>query len=548
MGKKGILAIAAILPLALLAWDWRKDWAMPGEVYRTLDFTVRAGIDRATGVFTKALDGENRNGQSEQDRIASFRAAAGEWRKVQVQSETGEFDERILSYALFMQGCACERAKDSNEAVRLYSEVIELYPDVAWVSVPARLRLGCIQSAMGDVRKSNETLAALLDEPASRGTQARAVALRIYGDRLWDAGKFADAEALWREILAPATKAEEWRRANARDKLVAVALARGDYSHFDDLVFMDVAKDAASRLEAVRKMLGTVAWVWLQARGWNDFAARAEKLYPKESERNKKLASSITAFLAWFEGQRALYDAAKDPTKYPMDLLRVATMSAKSETVEPRLKVVEGMIRGEGDAAKAARLAGAAKDLLFAARLYDLARRLPPLIKDPLAASFMRYQIESAAGKHAAAALCLEEYLAHKPEPGAAKSAKSSLAQIYRDNLGKYDKAIALYQEINDPPRTLWDLHATYWKAGKKADAYRMLVELESMFPGEAAAAFYTHAQHLEEDGDKKQAIAIYKRLLSQPEWKKTPQSSWAHQALERHGIATGGAVINEAR
>ena len=54
--------------------------------------------------------------------------------------------------------------------------------------------------------------------------------------------------------------------------------------------------------------------------------------------------------------------------------------------------------------------------------------------------------------------------------------------------------------------------------------------------------------ERLEEDGNVKQAIAIYRRLLSQPEWKKTAESSWAHQALERHGVATGGAVVNEVR
>jgi tetratricopeptide (TPR) repeat protein len=188
------------------------------------------------------------------------------------------------------------------------------------------------------------------------------------------------------------------------------------------------------------------------------------------------------------------------------------------------------------------------KDILCTVQKYDLARRIPDLVKNPLSSSMMRHQIELAAGKHAAAAMCLEEYLGHKPPPDAAKNAKMTLAQIYRDNLGKYDKAIAIFQELNDPPRTLWELYSTYWSAGRKKEAYSMLVELESMFPSEAPRAFYTHAQRLEGDGNVKQAIAIYRRLLSQPEWKKTAESSWAHQALERHGVATGGAVVNEVR
>lgn len=540
------VAFAAIVP-AVHAWDWRTDWRMRGDIYRTFDFTVRGGIDRASKAFDKAVTDEFRGGQSEQDRIASFRAAAAEWRKVQVQSETGDFDEKILSYALFMQGCARERAKDSNEALRLYSEVIELYSDITWVSVPAKLRLGCLQMSMGDVRKGEATLMELLDDPASQKTVARAIAQRIMGDRLWNAGKFDDAIACFREVMGTEIAGESRRNA-ARDRLVAIALARGDYSNFDELAFFGVQNGDAPRLDAVRRMFDTVCYVWLRNLGWNDFGSRMEKLYPGESARKKKLDASKASFLAWFEGKSSLYASLGRQMDYALDCLRAATLVDKNDVVSARLKAVENAIRAQKDESAASKAAWAAKDILCTVQKYDLARRIPDLVKNPLSSSMMRHQIELSAGKHAAAAMCLEEYLGHKPPPDAAKNAKMTLAQIYRDNLGKYDKAIAIFQELNDPPRTLWELYSTYWKAGKKKEAYSMLVELESMFPPEAPRAFYTHAQRLEEDGNVKQAIAIYRRLLSQPEWKKTAESSWAHQALERHGVATGGAVVNEVR
>jgi hypothetical protein len=52
-------------------------------------------------------------------------------------------------------------------------------------------------------------------------------------------------------------------------------------------------------------------------------------------------------------------------------------------------------------------------------------------------------------------------------------------------------------------------------------------------------------AQYREADGEKKAAIALYKRLMKHPEWKKSHESSLAHQQLERLGVATGGAVVN---
>ena len=66
------------------------------------------------------------------------------------------------------------------------------------------------------------------------------------------------------------------------------------------------------------------------------------------------------------------------------------------------------------------------------------------------------------------------------------------------------------------------------------------------MFANDAPRAVLTLAQLCEQDGDKKKAIALYRRLLSQPEWKKTGESSQAHQALERLGERTGGAMVNE--
>ena len=62
------VAFAAIVP-AVHAWDWRTDWRMRGDIYRTFDFTVRGGIDRASKAFDKAVTDEFRGGQSEQDRI-----------------------------------------------------------------------------------------------------------------------------------------------------------------------------------------------------------------------------------------------------------------------------------------------------------------------------------------------------------------------------------------------------------------------------------------------------------------------------------------------
>ena len=144
----------------------------------------------------------------------------------------------------------------------------------------------------------------------------------------------------------------------------------------------------------------------------------------------------------------------------------------------------------------------------------------------------------------------LTEYIGTQPppDPGALKGAKYDLAWYYRHRLGEPAKADKIYQELDDPPKSLWGLAAAFRESGKKKEAYTTLTELTSVFPDEAANAVLRYAQWKEADGEKEKAIGLYRQLLKNPKWKQSGASSQAHQALERYGIATGGAMTNEVR
>ena len=177
-----------------------------------------------------------------------------------------------------------------------------------------------------------------------------------------------------------------------------------------------------------------------------------------------------------------------------------------------------------------------------------MARTVPDLMKGALTQGWARYTIESRVGNWKGAAQHLEEYIARKPDPAALKRAKWALADICRERTGEVEKAVKLYREIDDPPGTLWALVDCYRRLGKKKEAYMTLDEIASIFEKEAPRAVIRQAQYREQDGEKDKAIALYRRLLSHPEWKKSGESSQAHQALERLGVATGGAMTNEVR
>ena len=182
---------------------------------------------------------------------------------------------------------------------------------------------------------------------------------------------------------------------------------------------------------------------------------------------------------------------------------------------------------------------------------YSAALILADRISEPLAASWLRYEICRTASDRGKpmwkeCLAHLDEYIKRKPDAGRLLNAKYTIVWICRERTGDLERALKTCLDISDPPRSLWELTWTYRKRGEKKKAENCLVEISSMFANDAPRAVLTLAQLCEQDGDKKKAIALYRRLLSQPEWKKTGESSQAHQALERLGERTGGAMVNE--
>ncbi len=532
------------------AWDWYNSWRMPTDIYKNLDFSVRAGVDRAVKIFAEAVDFERRGGRST-DAIPRYRAAGAEWRKVQVQAEGGDFDETILAYSVFMQGCASECARDRNQALKLYAEVQDLYPDVRWVVVPSRYRYGQTQIDMGEVRKGNETIDALATDPDAAGYACTGDAIAYVANLRWKAGKTSETVDLLRSILT----SPEYRKNTpdlwngTRANLAVDYMVLGNYAAFDELVYPDgVPDDPLKHYNCIRWAVDLFlecanfhGWYWR-----NRYNERMSLLNPKESTRREKTAASRKAFAKWYAAHRGIYDQANRKMEGLQDDLRIAITHDKVDAIRPRAEALKAAIKAIKDPKKAESYAWEMLNCLYYARLFDLARTVPDVLSDPLAASWMRYSIETRAENWKGAEMMLNEYIARKPNAEGLLRAKWELAGLCRDRLGKPERAVQLYQDINQPPRTLWELQRTYRQMGKKKEAYNVLNELMSIFEKEAPEAVLTAARYHEADGEKEKAIALYRRLLTHPEWKKSGQSSAAHQALERYGIATGGAMVNE--
>lgn len=546
-----LLGTASALPLREF------DWHMPAEHYKNLDFTDRATLDRAVKIFQQAIDAENR-GVKVTDLVPRYRAAAGEFRKVQVQGESEDFNAPMLGYAVFMQAYARQQAHDRNEAIKLFSEVLDLYPEQTFVSVPARYLLACVYGEMGETKKRNQQIEELLDDKQAEGHRLYFSVLRDRAGHHWGRGEVDDAIAYWSRVVFAKNLPgghfwwEVWRP--CRDSLVGAAICGGDWENLEKYV-LAVAdeKKPQDRMNAISE---NVRWVRdVDRYDWHMVTAYMNRQYPRDkkaNERKRFLEKMRKDYARWLDGEQAIYDAAKATWQFRLDQLRAHAFVEKPDQVTQRIKALADTV-GEGlkdDGAVNGRISSFAHELIDWYGRKDDAIMLADRTKGHPTKLRLLSDLCDKCQKYKESVQYLEEYVGLQPPPPVDQllRAKYDLGWRYVNRTQQYDKAIKLYGEMDDPPKSLWSLADAQRRGGKKKEAYTTLTEVSSIFPKDAANAVLTMARWRADDGEKEKAIALYKRLLTHPEWKKTGASSEAHQALERWGIKTGGAMTNEVR
>lgn len=541
-----LLVSATAVAEPMREWDWH----MPPEVYKELDFTDRANVDRAVKLFERAV-GAERGGRRVTDLVPMYRAAAGEWRKVQVQAETAGGNESLLAYATFMQGYAKQQAHDRNEAIKIFNEVVDLYPDQKFISVPARYMLYVVKRELGDLKKAEADLEEIVEDRAADGHKIYYNVLRSLGALRWGQDRTQEAAEIWEKIVYSKGKPDGTIWGEARHSLMVARLVNLDFPNLEAVVLAGLEK--ASRDRRVQAIAANARWVSeIDRVHYNEVTHYLDRKYPREkkaSARRSALEKIFKGYAEWLENESGVFDGYDDGWTFATVQFQVYSRIEKVDRMLKRLKELETIMKaGKPDllTARARQLAMS----LCALNQPDAARNIAAIVKDTFARLRLQYDVENHFAQYKAAAMYLEEYINVKPAapPEAVRAAKYDLAWLYRQRLHASDKAVKIYQELDDPPRSLWALSEAFREIGKKKESYSTLTEIASIFPNDAASAVLRMAQWREADGEKEKAIALYRRLMNHPKWKETGASSQAHQALERLGIATGGAMVNEVR
>lgn len=532
--------LAAALSFCVFANDAEWSWRLPAAHYRVLDVPQRAAYDRCARLHEMGEKAQRENRAA--DAATAFRAAANEWKRFTV--EFADAPEDAIAYAHFMQGYDTHLAKDRNKAVAMYTEVLDFYPDAPYALVAALYWRGAAHAENGDRAKS---VADWDETTAIEGNAGHPLALRALenlASDAWTRMQWDAAAARWEEVLADhPTGAASTRRAAAL-RLMKLRAAQGRWQGVDRATELATGGDA----KAAAELTGHFMWDFWHHELNNGKLRREffDRAFPTESDakKNERATALRRELVNWYTGKSALFAEAGREWDHALAVFnynRMAGYDTLQKLAEPLAKTLRAADLAPAEKERRAR------DLMnhFAdAKLAVEARALLDLVQNPGERLRTAFHIEERAGNYADAERVLKE-MEMQADPEFVRDAKARRAYLYKDRMNRFNDAVPLFTEAVDPPRSLWGIQECYRRAGKKNEAQRVLSEIAAMFPDDAARAVFEKAEYFRADNDKASAIAYYKRLLAHPEWKKTGESSRAHQRLEELGVDSGGAVIH---
>lgn len=538
--KTGSALLLATLALGASAADWT--WRMPVKMYQNLDFEKRSTIDKAVDAYIKAETAAQQNKSVPDVQIPLFRAASAEWKKYSVQYELDYDDDAVKAYVLFMQGMSSKGARDRNAAMKTFEELIDFYPEESWIVPAAQYMIGDCQYANGENNKAKGTFLMMLSDPKAGEHPLACRACNRIASIFWKLGKANEACSYWLQAADNKYKeiaSSDWR--GACETIPQAFAIAGKWKELTSFVYRDLdpqnAKGRANAAQWTEDLISGRRYYW--GEWWFD-----AKYVDKLGEKDKAYKELNKSFAKWHEEQKSVFLADDREWEY----YKRAFSFRKAVDINDAKKLIGDMTKHVKSSPENVR-PERAKDLaimLADSRLFDEAHSVETLMTDPVKRLWLSYEIDRRAGAWDACVLTLEQLIANK-DPEVSLSGKKTLAWVYKDAIHDYEKALKIYLDISVPPGTLWDIQYCYRRLGKKAETFATLQDL-AFFPDQAARATWTMAEYHREDGEKEKAIALYRRLLSQPEWKKTGESSQAHQRLEAWGIATGGAVVETIR
>ena len=514
-----------------------QNWShvMPVALYETMDLAERAALDRAMKLYSDGGSGRNQREQQ------IHRNAANEWERFRSQF-ADTLEAEIFAYSLFMQAMSQRAARERHTAIRTFTEVLDFFPEEVWLAAPALYFRAMTHFDIGDDRKGFADLREMVQHDTYAGHALSAGANNRIANNHWDNKRPQQAVEIWQHVVDTFEDLNRSEFQEARGKLYDWTLVRGEIGKaFEMRLAMETrGSEVQQRLNAINHVFERgVRDVGRGYRGWYFHHLHSEA-------DGDRLRDELRENLyAWFLTQEETF--LSEGRQWEFLLSRYDyNASHNRERLDELLEEIVRYFRAvETEGGQRASRAKTLIDRLARLERWDNALSLLEFLPEPSDRLWTEFELSQRRRTYAYS-LTLLEQVDGLNDPAESRKALAARARIHHRNLNNYEEAIKLYHEINDPPDTLWEIVDCHRRAGNREQARGVLTEIASIFPDLAPRALYMQAEHFRSDGERDQAINMYRSILRHPEWRRTGEASDAHDRLEAMGVDSGGGVIHE--
>lgn len=552
--------MAASALIAAVPPDLRDEVALSAEDFKKLDTFEGVLLSKADKAYA----------------AREFRRAAAEYDAFVLQYPKSV----AIPYALLRKGRAIQRDNKRNEAIKVYGEILDYFPNAISYAGAALFYTGECHWQNGDVKEAMKAWAEMAQDQDYRKHTLAAGAINQLADNLARQDKWQEALAYYQQV------AVDFRRVNldaaryAMDR-VTYGLVRKNPDEpklraaYEKVgTFEDVPRAPDETNYWVRVMesvdrLGTFGdtekdeavtyyhyWAGVMEGkhpAWDDFQIKLARYH---------LASDGDAS-KWMERMDAQYARYQTDGNHARTIKWIRTYGGRKAKVDEyyaRLSfekmsngLITDLIRVLYDSGTDAALARNTIAKLKADQMTDneresLARWIWNRDEEGL-----RQVVASMKDQDRANMLLVRYYReTRQPDkglkivddstrvPAYAKEAFMAKGEFFQWKR-QWTDAIAAYRSADCPPESIFKIAECLFSDGKRDQAVVQLREIENFFEKAAPEAAMRIAYMYRDTRDTKQYVASLRGIMKK--YPASGQSSTAHQELERMGIKTGGGV-----